>query len=113
MWIAQLGRLNSAAAHVAHEPTPRLPAPWPSPGPPADNVVYGGQRIEGGDESLPYFPPHRHPDAYSRTKAAAEQAVLAANGTPLPGRRGRCLRTCALRPAGIWGVGEQRHLPRM
>ncbi|KAL4458042.1 hypothetical protein ABPG75_012907 [Micractinium tetrahymenae] len=77
------------------------------------NVVYGGQRIENGDESLPYFPLHRHPDAYSRTKAVVEQLVLAANMTPLPGRPGRYLRTCALRPAGIYGPGEQRHLPRI
>lgn len=75
-------------------------------------MVYGGQVVEGGDESLPYFPyTPRHHDAYSSTKAAAEQAVLAADGTPLPG--GGRLRTCALRPAGIWGPGEQRHLPRM
>ena len=75
-------------------------------------MVYGGQVIENGDESLPYFPyPKWHPDAYSSTKTLAEQAVLAANGTPLPG--GHTLRTCALRPAGIWGLGEQRHLPRM
>ena len=66
-----------------------------------------------GDESLPYFPPDRHPDAYSRTKALAEQAVLGADGTPLAGRPGRSLRTCALRAAGIYGPGEQRHLPRM
>ncbi|KAL4432851.1 hypothetical protein ABPG77_008177 [Micractinium sp. CCAP 211/92] len=77
------------------------------------NVVYGGQRIENGDESLPYFPLHRHPDAYSRTKAVAEQLVLAANMSPLPGQPGQHLRTCALRPAGIYGPGEQRHLPRI
>lgn len=77
------------------------------------NVVYGGQRIEGGDETLPYFPLRRHPDAYSRTKAVAEQLVLAANMSPLPGQPGQHLRTCALRPAGIYGPGEQRHLPRI
>ncbi|PRW18367.1 short-chain dehydrogenase reductase family 42E member 1 isoform B [Chlorella sorokiniana] len=76
------------------------------------NVVYGGQEITGGDESLPYFPyPEGHYDAYSSTKGLAERAVLGANGTPLPG--GGTLRTCALRPAGIWGPGEQRHLPRI
>lgn len=76
------------------------------------NVVFGGQCIEGGDETLPYFPPHRHPDAYSRTKAEAEMAALAADGTPLA-RQAQLLRTCALRPAGIYGPGERRHLPRM
>ena len=64
------------------------------------NVVFGGQPIVCGDETLPYYPPHRHPDTYSRTKALAEQAVLAANGCPLAGGKGGCLRTCAIRPAG-------------
>lgn len=97
-----------------HSAVPLAPSSRQRPSPPSlhSNVVYGGQQIEDGDESLPYFPyPDTHHDAYSRTKALAERAVLAANGTPLPG--GGTLRTCALRPAGIWGPGEQRHLPRM
>lgn len=76
------------------------------------NVVFGGQVIENGDESLPYLPLHLHPDHYSRTKSLAEMAVLKANGTVLKGSSGQ-LRTCALRPAGIYGPGEQRHLPRI
>ncbi|XP_053721935.1 short-chain dehydrogenase/reductase family 42E member 1 [Synchiropus splendidus] len=76
------------------------------------NVVFGGQVIENGDESLPYLPLHLHPDHYSRTKSLAEMAVLEANGSPLKGGDG-VLRTCALRPAGIYGPGEQRHLPRI
>ncbi|KAM4592497.1 short-chain dehydrogenase/reductase family 42E member 1 isoform 1-T2 [Odontesthes bonariensis] len=76
------------------------------------NVVFGGQVIENGDESLPYLPLHLHPDHYSRTKSLAEMAVLKANGTALRGSSG-VLRTCALRPAGIYGPGEQRHLPRI
>ena len=28
------------------------------------NVVFGGQVVRGGDESLPYFPLHKHPDCY-------------------------------------------------
>ncbi|KAJ6657180.1 hypothetical protein lerEdw1_002769 [Lerista edwardsae] len=76
------------------------------------NVVFGGQVIENGDESLPYLPLHLHPDHYSRTKAVAEMKVLEANGTDLGGGKG-VLRTCALRPAGIYGPGEQRHLPRI
>ena len=28
------------------------------------NVVFGGQEVRGGDESLPYFPLHKHPDCY-------------------------------------------------
>ncbi|XP_062860951.1 short-chain dehydrogenase/reductase family 42E member 1 [Trichomycterus rosablanca] len=76
------------------------------------NVVFGGQVIENGDESLPYLPLHLHPDHYSKTKSVAEMRVLKANGSPLAGGRG-VLRTCALRPAGIYGPGEQRHLPRI
>ncbi|XP_026149319.1 short-chain dehydrogenase/reductase family 42E member 1 isoform X2 [Mastacembelus armatus] len=76
------------------------------------NVVFGGQVIENGDESLPYLPLHLHPDHYSRTKSLAEMAVLKASGTPLNGGSG-VLKTCALRPAGIYGPGEQRHLPRI
>lgn len=76
------------------------------------NVVFGGQVIENGDETLPYLPLHLHPDHYSRTKSLAEMAVLKANGTTLQDGSG-VLRTCALRPAGIYGPGEQRHLPRI
>lgn len=76
------------------------------------NVVFGGQVIENGDESLPYLPLHLHPDHYSRTKSLAEMAVLKASGTALKDGSG-VLRTCALRPAGIYGPGEQRHLPRI
>ena len=39
------------------------------------NVVFGGQVIINGDESLPYFPLHRHVDYYSQTKAIAEKMV--------------------------------------
>ena len=70
------------------------------------NVVFGGKAILNGDESLPYFPLHRHVDHYSRTKSIAEQLVLASNG------RGD-LQTCALRLAGVIGRGESRHLPRV
>lgn len=76
------------------------------------NVVFGGQVIENGDESLPYLPLHLHPDHYSRTKALAEMAVLKANGTVLKDGSG-VFRSCALRPAGIYGPGEKRHLPRI
>ncbi|XP_041796594.1 short-chain dehydrogenase/reductase family 42E member 1 [Chelmon rostratus] len=76
------------------------------------NVVFGGQVIENGDESLPYLPLHLHPDHYSRTKSLAEMAVMKANGTALKDGSG-VLSSCALRPAGIYGPGEQRHLPRI
>ncbi|KAJ8249023.1 hypothetical protein GJAV_G00230350 [Gymnothorax javanicus] len=76
------------------------------------NVVFGGQVIKNGDESLPYLPLHLHPDHYSRTKSLAEMVVLNANNAPLHDGSG-VLRSCALRPAGIYGPGEQRHLPRI
>ncbi|XP_036849778.2 short-chain dehydrogenase/reductase family 42E member 1 [Manis javanica] len=76
------------------------------------NVVFGGQVIRNGDESLPYLPLHLHPDHYSRTKSIAERKVLEASGAALE-RSDGVLRTCALRPAGIYGPGEQRHLPRI
>ncbi|NWV34764.1 D42E1 reductase, partial [Grantiella picta] len=76
------------------------------------NVVFGGLPIEDGDEeSLPYFPLEKLVDHYSRTKSIAEQMVLAANGSPLQG--GGILHTCVLRPPGIYGPEEQRHLPRL
>ncbi|XP_005073129.1 short-chain dehydrogenase/reductase family 42E member 1 [Mesocricetus auratus] len=76
------------------------------------NVVFGGQVIRNGDESLPYLPPHLYTDHYSRTKSIAEKKVLEANGSAFKQCNG-ILRTCALRPAGIYGAGEQRHLPRI
>jgi len=69
------------------------------------NVVFGGQKIENGNERLPYYPIEKHTDKYSASKSVAEQIVLAANT--------RKLITCALRPAAIYGEGEQRHLPRI
>ncbi|XP_060116539.1 putative short-chain dehydrogenase/reductase family 42E member 2 [Heteronotia binoei] len=76
------------------------------------NVVFGGNPIEEGDEeTVPYFPLEKHTDHYSRTKAIADQMILAANGTPLKG--GDKLHTCVIRPPGIYGPEEQRHLPRM
>jgi len=84
------------------------------------NVVFGGQKIIDGDESLPYFPLHRHVDHYSRTKSVAEQLVLMADGKiSNPNNKNKnddgavILRTCALRLAGLMGVKEKRHLPRI
>ncbi|TRY90140.1 hypothetical protein DNTS_033333 [Danionella cerebrum] len=76
------------------------------------NVIFGGQEIQNGDETLPYLPLHLHPDHYSRTKSIAEMTVLKANNSVFKTSSG-VLRTCALRPAGIYGPGEQRHLPRI
>ena len=70
------------------------------------NSVFGGKPIYNGDETLPMFPPSAHVDEYSRTKALAERAVLAAHDSPR-------LATCALRCAAIYGPGETRHFPRI
>jgi nucleoside-diphosphate-sugar epimerase len=67
------------------------------------SVVHSGGDIEGGNESLPYS---RHFEAYyPATKALAEKAVLAANGTELA--------TVALRPHLIWGPSDPHLIPRL
>ncbi|KAM8723195.1 putative short-chain dehydrogenase/reductase family 42E member 2 isoform 1-T1 [Acanthopagrus schlegelii] len=76
------------------------------------NVVFTGKPIEECDEaSMPYVPPEVHIDHYSRTKAIAEQMVLSADGCSMKG--GGLLRTCVLRPCGIYGPDERRHLHRV
>uniref|UniRef100_A0A3B3HP33 Short chain dehydrogenase/reductase family 42E, member 2 n=1 Tax=Oryzias latipes TaxID=8090 RepID=A0A3B3HP33_ORYLA len=76
------------------------------------NVVFAGRAVTDGDEaSVPYVPNDLHIDHYSRTKAIAEQMVLLANGSLLTG--GGRLQTCVLRPCGIYGPGEWRHLHRV
>ena len=70
------------------------------------NTVYNGTPIVAGDETLPYPPLDSHTDRYSQTKTIAEQLVRQASG-----RDG--LRTCVIRPAAIYGDGEERHLPRI
>ena len=55
-----------------------------------------------GDEDTPY--PPRYKDGYSETKAAAEQAVLAAH------RDGRIVATI-VRPSWVWGPGDTSILP--
>ncbi|KAF7817700.1 short-chain dehydrogenase/reductase family 42E member 1 [Senna tora] len=77
------------------------------------NVVFGGQQIINGNETLPYFPLDDHVDPYGRSKSIAEQLVLKYNGRPFKNKNGNCLCTCVLRPAAIYGPGEERHLPRI
>ncbi|XP_051570776.1 putative short-chain dehydrogenase/reductase family 42E member 2 [Myxocyprinus asiaticus] len=76
------------------------------------NVAFAGWPIEDGDEdSVPCVPLDMHIDHYSRTKAIADRMVLAANGRSVKG--GGILRTCVLRPSGIYGPEERRHLHRV
>jgi len=67
------------------------------------SVVFDGNSIEGGDESLPY--PAHFDAPYPATKAIAEQEVLRANDTELA--------TVALRPHLIWGPGDNHLVPRI
>lgn len=66
------------------------------------SVVYAGEDIENGDESLGYSEKFQAP--YAESKMVAEQAVLRAHN---PGG----LRTCAIRPHIVFGPGDQRFLP--
>ncbi len=67
------------------------------------SVVYNGRDLAGADESLPLT--DDCPSAYPLTKAQAEREVLAANSP--------ALRTLALRPHLIWGVGDPHLVPRI
>ncbi len=64
----------------------------------SNSVVMGGQNIAGGDETLPYTT--RFNDLYTETKVVAERFVLSQNGVD-------GMLTCAIRPSGIWGRGDQ------
>lgn len=67
------------------------------------SVVYNGSPLAGADESLPLTTDC--PSAYPLTKAIAEREVLAAHSPTL--------RTVALRPHLIWGVGDPHLVPRV
>ncbi len=67
------------------------------------SVVFDGRDVEGWDESAPY--PERFDSHYSRTKALAEEMVLAADH--------HRLSTVSLRPHLIWGPGDRHLLPRI
>jgi nucleoside-diphosphate-sugar epimerase len=67
------------------------------------SVVYNGRDLAGADESLPLTT--ACPSPYPLTKAIAEREVLAASGADL--------RTIALRPHLVWGVGDPHLVPRV
>ncbi len=67
------------------------------------SVVYNGRPLANADESLPLTT--ACPSPYPLTKAIAESEVLAANDDSL--------RTVALRPHLIWGVGDPHLVPRV
>jgi nucleoside-diphosphate-sugar epimerase len=67
------------------------------------SVVFDGDDMEGVDESVPY--PEKYHAHYPKTKAMAEQSVIAA------GNEG--LRTIILRPHLIWGPRDNHLVPRI
>lgn len=67
------------------------------------SVVYNGRALAGVDEALPLTT--ACPSPYPLTKAIAEREVLGANSP--------ALRTVALRPHLIWGVGDPHLVPRV
>ncbi|XP_072168234.1 short-chain dehydrogenase/reductase family 42E member 1-like [Diadema setosum] len=75
------------------------------------NVVFAGQDIENGDETLPLLPLSAHKDDYSRTKSMAEQLAIKSHGRETSS--GSKLHVCVIRPVAIYGAGEQRHFPRI
>jgi len=68
------------------------------------SVIYDGHDHQNADESLRY--PAKYLCHYPHSKALAEQATLAANGT-------RGLATVALRPHLIWGPRDNHLIPRL
>ncbi|KAI6649281.1 Sterol-4-alpha-carboxylate 3-dehydrogenase, decarboxylating-like [Oopsacas minuta] len=65
------------------------------------SVVYNGVDLKAGNEQLPYTTSPI--DYYTQTKALQEQIVLNANSQEL--------MTCAIRPHGIFGPGDQQCIP--
>lgn len=67
------------------------------------SVIFNGTDMEGVDESVPY--PDHFEAPYPKTKALAEQKILAANDGSLA--------TVALRPHLIWGPDDNHLVPRI
>lgn len=68
------------------------------------SVIFNQSDMENVDETVPY--PSQYLSDYPRTKALAEQEVLAANGR-------QELLTVSLRPHLIWGPGDPHLVPRI
>ncbi len=67
------------------------------------SVVFNGEDIENGDETLPYadhFLCH-----YAKSKVIAEKLILEASCKEL--------LTCAIRPHLVWGPGDPHLIPRL
>lgn len=70
------------------------------------SVVFNGKSFQGVDENQPYG--ENWLCHYAHTKMLAEKEVLSANDPD-----GSGLRTIALRPHLIWGVGDNHLIPRV
>ena len=68
------------------------------------SVIFNGMDMEGVDESCPY--PESFPTHYTKTKAVAEQMVVAAAQTG-------DIKAVILRPHLIWGPGDPHLVPRV
>ena len=73
------------------------------------SVTFAGTPQSGVDENVPY--PTKWLAPYPKSKAAAEQLVLAAHHSR--NNDGSELLTCALRPHLIWGPGDPHLVPRL
>lgn len=67
------------------------------------SAVFGGKPIENGHRNKPY--PRKPLNAYTKTKALAEQLVLSEESFPF--------KRLALRPHIIWGPGDRHLVPRL
>jgi len=67
------------------------------------SVVFDGADMEGVDESVPY--PEKYHAHYPKTKAIAEQSIIAAAEAGL--------KTIILRPHLIWGPQDNHLVPRI
>lgn len=95
--INTLGTENIITACRQHGVTKLIYTSSPS-------VIYDGNEHLNSNESLPY--PDSYLCHYPHSKALAEQAVIAANGTD-------GLATCSLRPHLIWGPRDNHLIPRL
>jgi nucleoside-diphosphate-sugar epimerase len=73
------------------------------------NVVFCGEKIENGNETMPYAT--KPLDKYSGSKTEAEKLVMKFNGEKL--KNGKTFISSVIRPAAIYGEDEMRHLPRI
>jgi nucleoside-diphosphate-sugar epimerase len=67
------------------------------------SVVFNGEDIINGDETLPYG--KKVLCNYAKSKIMAEKLVLESNSFEL--------RTCAIRPHLVWGPGDPHLIPRL